>query len=395
MSLWTEKYRPTRFLEIIGQEKAKVELMNFVKNFKTQRKKAVLLSGPAGCGKTSLVYALANELNLEIFELNASDFRSKKTIQNILGKSLGQQSLFGLSKLILIDEVDGISGTKDRGGLPELMRLIKESTFPVIIVCNDQYKQKLRTLKSKTISIKLDPLKKEDLIQILHKISKKEKIIIDKDALVLLASITKGDSRAAINDLQVLSSEKITKELVSELDSREKDDTIFEALRLVFKSKNGTESAFDNVQDLNFDDFFLWLDENLPIEYKGAELKEAYDVLSRADVFRGRIRRWQHWRFLTYISTLLTSGISNVKRQARNGYTSYKPPSRILKLWWAKIKLAKKKEIAKKLANKTHCSIKRATKEIDFLGVGLRKNQEFRDNFISELNLKEESSWLN
>ena len=51
MILWTEKYRPKKLADVKGQDRAKVELLKFVKNFKSQKKKAILLSGPAGSGK--------------------------------------------------------------------------------------------------------------------------------------------------------------------------------------------------------------------------------------------------------------------------------------------------------------------------------------------------------
>jgi len=75
---WTEKYRPTKFHEIKGQDKSLAVIKNFVENFDaTGTKKAILLGGSPGIGKTTIAEVLARETNSELFELNASDFRDK------------------------------------------------------------------------------------------------------------------------------------------------------------------------------------------------------------------------------------------------------------------------------------------------------------------------------
>ena len=73
-----EKYRAKNFDEIKGQDAAILNLRNFFDNF--PKKKALILNGPAGTGKTSMVFALAKENNLELFELNASDLSNKSSL---------------------------------------------------------------------------------------------------------------------------------------------------------------------------------------------------------------------------------------------------------------------------------------------------------------------------
>lgn len=394
---WTEKYRPRKLNEVVGHGEIKAKLIEFIKNFNQQKKKALMLWGAAGSGKTALAYALASELALELIELNASDFRNKQKIHEILGNALKQHSLFTKGKLILVDELDGIAGTKDRGGLQELMRLIKEAAWPIVLIANDVWQDKLRPLRSKTKLIELKALDKASVIALLKKICKKEKLNIQHDALEVLATITQGDARAAINDLQALQAlsfiskgkKTITKTDAVSLctEGREKNESIFNAIRLIFKSKSAL-GAFDNI-NLKADDFFLWLDENLPLEYKGKELAAAYDKLSRADVFRGRIRKQQHWRFLSYIMELITEGVASVKSQAKQDFTSYKPPSRILKIWIAKQKNAKKKAIAEKLAKISHCSKKQAFKEMPYIKMVFQKNRQI-EQFATELKLEPE-----
>jgi replication factor C large subunit len=97
----------------------------------------LVLHGPPGTGKTASVHALARELDLELIEVNASDVRNKASINELLGAALGQQSLFFKGNVILVDEADGLSGTKDRGGLQAVLALVKEARYPVIITANE------------------------------------------------------------------------------------------------------------------------------------------------------------------------------------------------------------------------------------------------------------------
>src|SRR6056297_499404 len=117
MKSWVEKYRPQKLTELIGQEEAVGEVENYLETFPNVRRKALLLNGPPGIGKTTLVHVFAKENEYEIFELNASDLRNKKSMIEKLKPVLEQSSLFNKNKLILVDEIDGLSGTKDRGGV--------------------------------------------------------------------------------------------------------------------------------------------------------------------------------------------------------------------------------------------------------------------------------------
>ena len=89
---FVDKYRPKSLMEIKGQEQAVFKVKSFVDGFPNKRK-ALILNGPPGNGKTSIVYALAKEIKAEIIELNASDLRDKKRISEIVGSASKQKSL--------------------------------------------------------------------------------------------------------------------------------------------------------------------------------------------------------------------------------------------------------------------------------------------------------------
>ena len=149
--------------------------------------------------------------------------------------------------------------------------------------------------------------------------------------------------------------------------------------------------ALDDV-DEETDDVFLWIDENLPKEYTLQEdLARAYDNMSMADVFRGRIRRRQHWRFLVYINSLLTAGVALSKKEKYHGFSKYTRTTRILNMWQFNQKNARRKSIAGKLANKTHTSAKRVVKDtLPYLRHIFKHNKEEAEKISRYLELDEE-----
>jgi replication factor C large subunit len=381
---WCEKYRASCFSDVKGQEVAIDNIKKFLKDF--PKKRGIILHGNPGTGKTSLAYVIAFEMNAEILELNASDLRNKDKIANIIGPALKQQHLFKKQKIILIDEVDGISGWYDRGGLSELISLIDESPYPIIITANDIWDSKFVKLRQKATLVQLKDINYKIIFELLLKICERERRDISKDVLTSISIKSRGDIRAALNDLQLAVKAGIVN-TSEQIDEREKNESIFSALQYVFKNANIDKrmlDIFDKV-DMNIDDIFLWIEENIPLEYKGEELFNAFEALSKADVFRGRIYRHQHWRFLVYEYFLLGAGIASSKKSNRAGWTNYKKPSRILKIWMQKQRNLKKKSICIKYAHKCHISIKQAMKDFLLLRV-LLKNHSVR----KELGLDEE-----
>ena len=380
---WTEKYRPKKFSEIKGQDEAVAKIKIFFDNF--PRSKAVILHGPPGTGKTSLAYVVAKEKNSEIFELNASDLRNRDKLKEILKPAMEQKSLFKEKKLILVDEVDGISAS-DWGGLPELISLVIQTQYPVVITANDIWKKELALLRKKAEMIQLKEISYKTIKEILSEILKKEGLVFDEKNLAKISINAKGDLRAAINDLQAESG--IKSEIV-EISERNREVDIFNALRMIFKEKPAEETMkiFDSV-NMPIDEIILWIEENIPAEYKGEELARAFELLSKTDIYKKRIYKQQYWRFLVYENFFLSYGMSAAKkpeRIQRSGFTSYKKPNRILKIWLNNQKNEKKKSISQKYANHVHIGEKRAMNEFPVIK-NILKNPEIQ----KELRLSEE-----
>ena len=378
---WCEKYRPKKFEDVKGQDEAIIKIKEFI-NY-PKNKKALVLHGPPGTGKTTLAHVTAKETNSEIFELNASDLRNKAKLHEILKPAIEQQSLIKKNKIILVDEVDGISAV-DRGGLTELISLIESTTYPIIITANDIWNRKLSSLRKKSELVQLKEINYGMIKDILFDILRKENLFVDSKIILSISVKAKGDLRAAINDLQTVS--RLKEPLLSALDERNKEVDIFHALKMIFKGKptNDLLAIFDSV-NLSIDEIILWVEENIPTEYQGKELAKAYEALSKVDLFKGRIYKQQYWRFLVYENIFLSYGISASKQNIKTGFTNYKRPTRILKIWLNNQRTAKKKSIAQKYAQLVHVGQKRAMQEFPIIK-NILKNEKIR----KELKLNEE-----
>jgi replication factor C large subunit len=401
---WSRKHQPRKFKDVVGQDEAIEALIKFVRDYdvRAKKKKGALLYGPTGSGKTSSVYAVASELGLEVVETNASDFRNAAGIETIAGAASVQMSLFGKGKIILIDEIDGLSGRSDRGAPGAVQDVIKKSAFPVVMTANDPWNKKFSKLRRQSFMVEYKQLGTNHVIKALGKICETEGIKVELEALNTISIRSAGDMRGAITDLQLLCSgvDELKKEAVDELSERNRIELMNSALLKVFKTTDPgiAVNAFENVEERP-EDCFAWLDENIPGEYKKpVELARAYDALSRADVYKGRIMKRQYWRLLSYFIQIMSVGTAVAKDEKYDVMSNYKRSDRGLKIYMAKARNHRKLDIAARIAGKLHTSKSSIlTGTLPFLKVifSKEKNQEKIDTMANELDLgKEEVDWL-
>ena len=363
---WTEKYSPKKITEVVGQKKPMEQFLYWLKNWK-HGKKPVLLHGPPGVGKTCLVEAVAKEMNLELIELNASDYRTASQLREIIGYSMKQKSLFKRGKIFLIDEVDGIAGREDKGGIAEIIKMIKESEYPIVLIANDPWNPKLRSLRQYCNLIKFGRVNYWDVIRRLKYICRQEGIECTDDALKQLAKRAEGDLRSAINDLETLASRKklITTSDLNVLGQRERETNIFDAIKIIFKTSTAL-SAKLSIQGVDKDpeEIFWWIEQNIINEYEEPEeIAKAYEMLSVADLFRQRIKKRQEWKFRKYMIDLMTAGVALAKRKTYRKFSKYQYPEGIKYLGVTKVGRKEEKEKLLELSKYLHCSTKKIRKE--------------------------------
>lgn len=362
---WTEKYAPKKVVEVVGQKKSVDQFLTWYKSWRPE-KKAALFHGPAGTGKTCLIEVLGKERNLEVIEMNASDYRTAKQIREVIGQSMKQKSLFKKSKIFMIDEIDGLS-RKDRGGTGEIIKIIKESLYPIVLTANNPWHPRLRSLRAYCQLIQFGKVRYWDMIKRLQFICEKEGVKCDREVLGQLVKRSEGDLRSAINDLETLARTK--KEIKSKdleiLGIRKKETSIFDALKMIFKTKTALAAklSIQNV-DKDPDEIFLWVEQNIINEYeKPEEIAKAYGMLSRADIFMRRIKRRQNWKFRKYMIDLMTAGVAVSKKEMYRKFTRYQYPDRMKFLERTKVKRREEKERLLKLSKQLHCSTKKIREE--------------------------------
>jgi len=392
---WLTKYAPKKSSEVLGQG-ALARMVASVDNWK-RSSKPLLLFGPSGSGKTATATAIAKEKGLELIEINASDNRNKDAIETLVGGALKQGSLFGGGKLVLIDEVEGLSGTKDRGSIPTLLKVIKNSPYPVVLTLENPFESKFSSLRKACELFEFVTLDSKAIVAHITTILQAENIAFTEEDVLKIARSSGGDMRAGVNDTHMMST---TGTLIVDTDllgQREQGENIQQALTRVLKTTQASmaRGAFDKVnEDIN--KVMLWASENVASEYtKAADLARAYDALSEADKFLGRIRRWQHYRFYVYAYDLVTAGVACAKDEKYKGMREYKQSSRILQIWMANQKNAKKKAIAEKMAYATHTSARRTKENIPFLQHIMLNNKAMGEALCEDYDLdSEEKTWL-
>jgi replication factor C large subunit len=387
--MWVDKYRPESLKDYRGASNQKKELQEWLNNWE-KGDKPVLLHGQAGTGKTSIVEALAKDSGYELVETNASDVRTKKKLKSELKESTRQASFYGGNKIILIDEVDGMAGKADRGGTQELNTIVDESRFPVIMTANDPYDNSIQTLRQKSKMIELGSVHTNSIAAHLREILENEGIEYDKGAVKSIARRSGGQMRSAINDLEAvaLGKDKLTKDDISATGARDKEQDIFESLKMVFKTENADTArrATDNL-DEDADTFMQWVRENIPREYKKSQdVEKAYNYISKADVFSGRIRRNMNWKLMKYVYSFSSIGVALAKEEKYDGWTKYQYPSKIRKMGSSRASRNKLEQIGKKIGTKLHISIDESVQTLPFLAQLIEENPDV----IDQLRLSED-----
>ncbi|NYZ79308.1 replication factor C large subunit [Candidatus Micrarchaeota archaeon] len=357
--LWVDKYRPKNLEQFVGNSDLVEEVKRWAMDWERNKAgKPILLSGSPGVGKSALAYALAGSMGWPVVEMNASDLRDEDSVRRIVGEASSSNTLFGGRRLVLIDEVDGLQRA-DRGGSKAIIELVKNAAQPVILTANDVWKPSLATLRS---YCNMQPMRKvtsRTIAALLRRIAEKENVKIPDEVLTNIANNSSGDLRSAINDVQALGEGGVgAAEIVGR---RDREQNIFESVREVLKA-NSYEEARNVLWGVDDRDMFVkWIEENIPLEYeKPEEIERAFERLSRADVFEGRIIRRQHWGFMRYANDLATAGVALAKDEPYHKWVKYQFPRIISALGRSRGERAMSRAVGLKIGRRCHVSSKDA-----------------------------------
>ncbi|MGZ7107652.1 MAG: replication factor C large subunit [Methanobacterium sp.] len=377
--LWTEKYRPKNYDQVLGNLKAKKEILTWVEEWKTENsQKCLLLIGPPGTGKTTFASLIAKEFSDSI-ELNASDKRSYDAIMRTVGEASASRTLLGSRlKLIILDEVDGLHGNEDRGGSRAINKIIKDLTQPAIMMANDAYSDRIKSFKTKCKVIILRKIHTNSIVSLLKKICVKEGVEFDEDVLRELAKRSKGDLRTAINDLEIMArgEEKITKKDLEIVSAKDERASTFDAVRTILKSRNPARIK-GSMRQVEADPSLLLelVMENIPREYeKKEEIEKAYEMVSEADIYLGRAFSTRAYTYWKYAYDFMSIGVALSKKETYKKFARYSNSSVYTILSKSRAKRDLQNRVAAKIAEKLHTSKKVAISQFPYFEIMFQNN---------------------
>ncbi|KAM6362237.1 replication factor C subunit 1 isoform 4-T5 [Alca torda] len=347
--LWVDKYKPVSLKAIIGQQGEQScanKLLRWLRNWnkntsedgqaktnKTGGKddgpgfKAALLSGPPGVGKTTTASLVCKELGYSYVELNASDTRSKNSLKEVVAESLNNTSIkdfcSGTSSsvsgkhVLIMDEVDGMAGNEDRGGIQELIGLIRHTKIPIICMCNDRNHPKIRSLVHYCFDLRFQRPRLEQIKGAMMSIAFKEGLKIPPPAMQEIILAANQDIRQVLHNLNMwcAKDKSLTYDEAKTDAGRAKKDIKlgpFDVVRKVFATgEEASRMSLIDKSDLFFHDYSLaplFVQENY-VHVKpaaaGGNLKKHLVLLSRAadsicdgDIVDKQIRSKQNWNLL-------------------------------------------------------------------------------------------------
>eukprot|EP00775_Hariotina_reticulata_P011005 gene11005-11159_t len=353
--LWVDKYKPKGQSELVGNNTTIATLKQWLFQWeavhlrgatpeqpkgagggkpKDMSKKAVLLAGPPGIGKTTSAHIIAKDLGFEVVEVNASDTRSKADskagtgmggkLANVVREMVTSTALSVVGgprrkQVLVMDEVDGMSAG-DRGGVADLINTIKMSKIPIICICNDKYSQKLRSLRNHCLELDYRKPQVQQIAQRLHFVCQQEGLTVNDATLRTLVEGAQGDIRLVLGHLQMVRrrSQLLDYDSAKSMGANGKDADMspFSATSKLFeqgRERNSVPISTADQMELVFADpdlVPLLVAENY-INYKPDVaqnrpdwrfrcLAKAADAISAGDVVNHSVRRYGNWGLMPF-----------------------------------------------------------------------------------------------
>ena len=298
--MWSDKYRPKNILDLVGNEEARKSFVEWFANWK-KGIKPILLVGPPGIGKTTLANLAAKQFGYDLISINASDVRNKQSIQETLSPVLGNQTVLG-TPMIFIDEVDGVHGRADYGGIQAITNILKESTVPIVLAANSDSSDKMKSIKKVVKTMELKPLSPKLLRLYLNRILQLEGVKISSDSLTKLVTESRGDIRSMINSVQAIVTgfNPMTEKSFESLD-------IEEGINAFYKAKS-IEEARSILYSLRIDPrekINAFYSSIITSKVSLDDMQKFLRVISEADMLYGKIMKTQQWRLLRYLDAIL------------------------------------------------------------------------------------------
>jgi len=294
---------------------------------------------------------------MELVEFNASDQRNRDAVESSIWRAATQQTLDGRMRLILLDEIDGLSGSGDRGGARSIAKLIDETVHPIVMTANRSDLDKLKDIVKKCQVFSFTAATHEEVTSVLERVCSLADVSMSPDVLSAISDEANGDFRAAIADLQAVA-EGTLGHLPDLRNVRDSLWSIPQMLSRLFATIDPSVARkVLSDADVDFEQTILWIEENVHHHlHQPSELAAAYEALSLADLTLGRISRHQNWKLLSYFYDFLAVGVTSSRTVTPFRRAKYKRPIWPLLVWRGRQSLDKKLTILQQLMNASRVS---------------------------------------
>ena len=211
-----ERMRPTTLADVVGQNHL-VEHGQIVREIIDKKQPtSLILWGPPGSGKTTLARIIARKTEAEFVELSAVA-TGKADVMRVIAQAQANQRL-GLKTILFVDEIHRFNKAQQDAFLP----YVEDGTIVLIGATTENPSFEVITpLLSRSRVLVLEPLSKTDIVRILKKAAKAEKLKAKRlpaKSIDLLAELSGGDARVALGNLELalqLAKSTITPDIVS------------------------------------------------------------------------------------------------------------------------------------------------------------------------------------
>jgi replication factor C large subunit len=379
--MWVEKYRPNKMEEMIGNEDCRVAATLWLKKWKPGAK-ALLMMGPPGTGKTTLALLLAKQSGMNIIQLNASDTRTKDKLEKKIGEATKTVSLFGERSLIFLDEVDGLLGRSDYGGVEFIKDAVKTTQNPIIMAANDPDADEIKKLATVCLALRFRPPPPREVEVYVRRIARLEKADVSDEDIVAFVTASGGDLRHAINSLQSGNNKPAG-------GFKDKSSPVAQGFEAFFEADDSAAAlaALRSISMSPIEKVRALYRCLIKADLTPEKRSEAFEVLSRVDMLMGKIMRNQEWRLLRYLDNTLAHELSPVIRGQGVRYVTDDLPFPILLRIWNDSK--KIKEMSLKYSKRAHTSGSGArSQDLPFV-FSLCDKKEFREELEKVLDLDE------
>ena len=288
-----------------GRKKKLINITNTELEY-SKRKGNLLITGPHGCGKSSIISIILNQYNYEVISLNMLDQKIKIDTDLISKFAMNNNNEENKKQILLIDELESVITLNDKNGV---FNIIKDNNFkrwmPIIIITNNQHNKQLNEAKKYSNEVKIYPPYESEIVKWVNNICKNEKILLDWDQIKKFVEYCQNDMRKILIQLDELKinygtnkiNSLILENFMNIMKKKDLDFDLYKATNKMLTDYRDIETCLE-LYETEKVLMPLMIHENYHKFIKESEYSKVLDNLSIGDILENYIYGEQNWDLL-------------------------------------------------------------------------------------------------